>query len=81
MDRRKKMDREKTSTLGTRTQVNKSQKRENNEYLDSRRKTKKRKFALVGASIKGTFGLGCRQEQEGAGCYSSTGPLVEQGPS
>ena len=83
MDRRKQMDREKTSTTGTGTQLNKGQKRGNTEYVDDKRKTKKRKFALVGeqwGSKKGASGLECRLEQKEAGCYSSTSPLVDPGP-
>ena len=46
MDKRKKMDRK--NITGTDIRANKSQKRGNKDYLEDKRRSKKRKFALVG---------------------------------
>ena len=63
--------------------ANKSQKRGKNDYLDDRRRSKKRKFARVGEQCgdkKGTSGLDCKLGQEDTTGTPSTGPLLEPGP-
>ena len=79
MDRRKKMDRNNTTGTGITTQ--KGQKRGNNNKLEDGRRSKKRKFAIVGehwGNKKGSNGLELRIEE--AVTIRSTGPLWEPEP-
>ena len=79
MDRRKKMDRNNTTGTGITTQ--KGQKRGNNDKLEDGRRSKKRKFAIVGehwGNKKGSNGLELRIEE--AVTIRSTGPLLEPEP-
>ena len=75
------MDRK--NITGTDIRANKSQKRGNKDYLEDKRRSKKRKFALVGeqwGDKKGTSGLNCKLGQEDTIGTPSTGPLLEPGP-
>ena len=79
MDRRKKMDQNIANGTGITTQ--KSQKRGNNDKLEDKRWSKKRKFAIVGedwGDKKGSSGLELRVEE--AANIRSTGPLLELEP-
>ena len=75
MDRRKRMDQ--NITTGTGIAIQKSQKRGNNDKLEDRRRSKKRKFAIVGedwGNKKGSSGLELRVEETAN--IRSTGPLL-----
>ena len=61
MDKRKRMDRGNNKTIRSGSSVNKSQKRGNNDQLENTKKSKRRKYAIVGeqwGNEKGTSGLG-----------------------
>ena len=83
-DKRKRMDNERRQTVGTNPGANKSQKRGNTEYLEEGKRSKRRKYTLVGEQWgveKGTSGLERKvDDDDGTGSYSGTGPLPSSGP-
>ena len=86
MDKRKRMDRGNKKNIGSSYSVNKSQKRGNNDQLENTKRSKRRKYALVGeqwGTEKGTVGLGRKLEEDEkeTNSYSSTGPWNFPGPS
>ena len=47
-DKRKRMDKDRRHTVGANPGANKSQKRGNTEYLEEGKRSKRRKYTLVG---------------------------------
>ena len=79
MDRRRKMDQNMAAGATIKTQ--KSQKRGNNDEVEDKRRSKRRKFAIVGeewGNKKGSDGLELKLEE--AVHKHSTGPLLEPEP-